>query len=606
MFKSCNISYSAFPVCKSLALPMIAEAFSFGTEMTDPVWQRAAWAEDIVTYPRNTIPEKPSRFAAFRTADALCIGFFFTEAPADRTYQAQNGDSLRNRLWTGDLAELHFGALEGTPWKSQLIVGIDGERFDFNDTFNAWDAKVFENEDGWGAEVRIPLELLNIDDNGLYFEFCRQALKRGEYSLWCPQLNGFHEIENYGELLFGSYAEIAALRYGTMPPGAFGRTEFETLRARKAIPATTVTQPPWLTNPEPTAITVNFQTAGQLPAYVEYWPANDETQRRKAECSRHHGILYHERTHQAFLTNLLPDTEYRYEPFVIPMGGTKGVSTGIVRSFRNLPLEPREFSFYALADLHSNIRFLRSAMSMKQAQEATFLLLLGDYPAQTSSGEAALLQSIVQPIQDATRNRPCDLPMVVVAGNHDQLGMHAKDFYRLFRHPSGRTWHTFSCGNVFFIVLDNGSDHLDLPDDDFHNNTGMLAEENAFLREVVASAEYRQARFRVLATHIPPLDDVSPDIVTPLLEPLVHAEVKPDVMLNGHAHHYAKVENNRFAPTSEMCYLNGKRHIMELPWPTLISSLGTAIHCRATKDALEFQVLLPEGQGKLIDSLRIE
>lgn len=604
--RACNISYSAFDICKTIALPLVTDSFAFGTGMTDSVWQRAVSADDFVTYPTNGVPTKPSRFAAFRTVDALYIGFAFTEAPEERTYTAHNGDTSFYRLWTGDLAELHFGAIEGTSWKNQFIVAIDGERFDFTDTTDLWEAKVFENAEGWGAEVRIPSELLTLNDNGLRFELCRQSLKRREYSVWAPLQNNFHEIENYGELLFDSYATIAAQRYGVLAADNFGRAEFETLRAQKEIPATAVTQPPWLTNPEATAITVNFQTAGQVAAYVEFWPTDNETLRKKAECSRHDGILDHEKFHQAFLKDLQPDTEYRYELFVFPLNATKATSAGIVRTFHTLPSEATEFSFYVLSDLHTNIKYLRRAMSLRQPQEAAFLMLLGDYPAQTSVGENALLQSLIQPIQNATQTRSCDLPIVTLAGNHDELGLYAKAFYKLFRHPSGRTWYTFSCGNVFFIVLNSGNDHPDPSDDVFHANASMIAEEAAFVKEVVASPEYRQAGHRVLSIHIPPVLPAETAIVTPLLEPLVHAEVKPDVMLCGHTHHYAKVVNNAFAPTSNEWYLNGKQQIMELPWPTLISATNTAINCRVTKDAMEFQVLLPENDGKLLDTLRIE
>ena len=206
-FKNANVSYSANKVTKTLSVPVINDDFQFGTGMTDPIWKKAAVAEDFEPYARKVL-EKPSKMACFRTDKALVIGFFFEEVPANIVRQ----QNLKASVWSGDMAEIHFGAMEPDPWLMQLGLGINGARFDSTGYFDRWKAKVFTTDKGWGAELMIDNSALRLTEGGFRFNLCRQSVKRKELSCWSPLRRRFHEVENFGELLFCDYKTAFSMR----------------------------------------------------------------------------------------------------------------------------------------------------------------------------------------------------------------------------------------------------------------------------------------------------------------------------------------------------------------------------------------------------------
>ena len=114
--------------------------------MADPVWKKAAWAKDFAPYRKDRV-DKKSEMALFRTEKHLVLGFFFYENPENLVRPADQSCSV----WSGDMAEIHFGDMEPDPWLFQTGVGISGIRFDSTGNYDKWQAKTFETEKGWGA-----------------------------------------------------------------------------------------------------------------------------------------------------------------------------------------------------------------------------------------------------------------------------------------------------------------------------------------------------------------------------------------------------------------------------------------------------------------------
>ena len=122
MFSSGNVSYGANDLRKSIYVPLVGK-FKTGSAMQDPVWQKAAVIEDFIPLQTGK-KHKKTRVSLLRTAEALHIGFFFEEAPADRT-KGPAGDGMM--IYQSDVAELHFGSVaEGNSWALQLGVGLNG------------------------------------------------------------------------------------------------------------------------------------------------------------------------------------------------------------------------------------------------------------------------------------------------------------------------------------------------------------------------------------------------------------------------------------------------------------------------------------------------
>ncbi|MCQ2396176.1 MAG: metallophosphoesterase [Lentisphaeria bacterium] len=586
-----NVSYSTNAFCKSLCVPLLTDAFEFGTAMKDPIWQRAVHADDFERFPTGGLPKKSTQMCLFRDTEALYFGFFCQEAPEDRVHADMSGEASMYQLWSGDMVELHFGEMDPDPWKLQLCIGIDGQRFDSTGTPDGWEAKCFANDDGWGAEVRLPLALFELSEGGLRFNFCRQALKRGEYSVWSHVDRAFHETENYGELLFADYDTIACMRGGSIPCGTpLSRQAFEELRKTWEVPADSLTHGPVLLHPDHNAVTISFQSAGNVAAFVECTRTDVPNQQtRRFECGRANGYLLHEKIHTARLAELAPGGEYLCQPYLLTPTSETPHAVGQPIRFRMLAENSADFSFVAFNDLHSDVNTLRKFLQLPQTKQADFLLDMGDNLS-GGFGITALNTLLVDTI--ATEEPK---PLALAKGNHEQIGIYANDYDSLFKHPSGRTWYAFRAGCVHFTILDSGNDHPDATNADFFRNDEMRAQEIAFQKDVVRSDEYLSARFRVLVVHIPPTNN-EVDIMK-LIEPMREAQTKPDVMLSGHMHDYARLENGAFAATSAQRYLNGTIHAQMLPFPLIVNATNTALHCRVTENAMQFSVLLPDGEG---------
>lgn len=527
--KVANISYSENPICKTLSVPLITEKYTFGTAMQDPIWKNAAAADDFVLFKQEGVPGRRTSLAMFRTGTHLVLGFFFEEDAQDRTHLPADFSSM----WQGDLAELHFGGTEPDPWLLQLAVGIDGNRFDSAGAYTSWDIANFFREDGWGAEVRIDLKILRLTEGGVRFNLVRESLKRKERIVWSPLRIQYHEVQNFGELLFCSYQQAASLRAGMDCPTECSRQDFENMRAKWEIPAHQIVHGPFLSCPDRNSVCITWKTAGKVPAYITYRAvgSGESPKRVNAACSG--GIHLYESVHFAQLKGLDPDTEYQYEIFsLFPVSGTLKPA-GIKRTFRTQKNKSADYSFFLFTDLHSDVQFLRKALAHPAAENAAFWIALGDNLSY-ASGMDAVFDGVIDPIVQAQKSYTRDIPLVFVRGNHEELGVYAAEYFNVMRHPTGNTWYSFSQGDVFFVVLDSGDDKPDSPDRPFFENSSMFAEEQQFLEQVVQTPEYRNAAFRIILMHIPPLPDWQ--LQRNMVMPLQNAEILPDLMICGHEH----------------------------------------------------------------------
>lgn len=590
--KISNVSYSLNARHKSLSVPLVEEAFEFGTEMSDSVWQKAAHADDFCTFIKHAQPGRRSSFAVFRTPLELVLGFFFEE---DESFRSRP-DVGASSPWAGDLAEIHFGSMGPEPWLLQLAIGISGLRFDSAGTDALWECQVFEKPEGWGAEIRFPLQMLRLTEGGLAFNICRDSWKRNEHSTWSPLYKRYHEVENFGELLLGSYGEIASLRMGKPVLSEISRDDFEKMRTAWEIPANRILHGPYLSFPEQNSICIAWETAGCVPAYVEYKPAGCQEEYRRAWCARKGGILQCQSLHSLQLTNLSPDTEYEYRLCTLLPVVETPLPDEICRRFRTAPAKKGDFSFLAFADLHSNAKFIRELMATNEAERAAFVISLGDNLSH-AVGRDALFDGVITPFVEASAKHPVGTPLVFVRGNHEQLGAFACEYFNVMGHPSGKTWYSFSYGNAFFIVLDSGNDKADSPQELLFSNTDMQREEGLFLEKTVLSAPYREAAFRIVMVHMLPF--ANRPGVREMLQPLEKADITPDLMLCGHEHRLGR-SNGQGAENQWMDELRA------LPYPVIVNACNTAIDCSVSDQALSIKILeqMPDTSFQIRDTFR--
>lgn len=575
--------------------------------MQDPVWKHAVSANDFTPFSSHgKALEKGSEFAVFCTETHFVIGMFFYEDPANFIRQPNQHSSV----WSGDMVELHFGSMEPDPWLYQTGLGISGNRFDSTGNYEKWQAQTFENENGWGAEVRFELSLFRLTEGGFRFNICRQALKRSEFSCWSPLQLRFHEVENFGELLMTDYKTALQLKTGKfITASAISREEYEQTMTKAMIPAQAVLHGPYLSCPEKDSVCISWETAGLVPSFVQYREkGSDQTQ--IVYSGKAHGILRHDTTHFVHLTNLIPGKEYEYEILTLRPVTQEADSSGICRTFKMPDADCNAFSFTCISDIHSNVRYLEKSLEAPGSDQSVFYALLGDNLSH-AAGREALYKGIMDPIVTANRNYPHEKPVVFVRGNHEQLGVYASEYFHVMRHYSGKTFYSFTQGNTCFIVLDSGNDNPDENGKHYFSNPEQKAAQRQFLQELIQSPDYRNAAFRVVMVHIPPTEKrpgCLAEKVYDMVEPLRNAEILPDVMFCGHTHDYERTAANE----SGYILSTNKKHNKETetlvnPWPVIINSCTTALHCEVTGQTITIKSydVLQAAEPVLLDTVTI-
>ena len=135
-------------------------------------------------------------------------------------------------------------------------------------------------------------------------------------------------------------------------------------------------------------------------------------------------------------------------------------------------------------------------------------------------------------------------PFYLVRGNHETRGIFATNFLDYFPTPTGKTYFTLKHGNVFFIILDGGEDK---PDSDLeYYETAVYDqfrhEEAEWLKKVVESEDCKNAKYRVVLMHMPPIGGKNmwhgPKYSGELFLPILN-KANITVMLAGHTHRYS-------------------------------------------------------------------
>lgn len=215
---------------------------------------------------------------------------------------------------------------------------------------------------------------------------------------------------------------------------------------------------PYVENPTPTAMTLRWQTASQVPSWLEYGPV--------PRCNQIMTVTPAAYNHKAVLYGLVPNQDYCYHLY-IGTNGEDGVHAPVSGNFRTLfSPERKVVTFMALGDTGSNPESEeddrgREAVANLMAQEkADFLVHTGNI---TSSGlNADADKEWFKPFAASLQN----LPTVVALGPReygpDRSSRESKSFlYTNYTRYHDMPWsnatpkyYYFDTANVRFIVLD--------------------------------------------------------------------------------------------------------------------------------------------------------
>jgi predicted phosphodiesterase len=252
--------------------------------------------------------------------------------------------------------------------------------------------------------------------------------------------------------------------------------------------------------------------------------------------------------HSIRLTNLEPGTKYKYrivskeilqyDPYEVIYGDSTAED---IYEFETLSTGKAIFSFGAVADMHERALDFDKLLRVCPPDSMDMIFFTGDMLNWIGSEE-----HIFNGLIDVSVGHFAKLkPFILVRGNHETRGPNARDLFTYFPHSSGQYYHAFSQGEVRFIVLDCGEDKPDthpvyagLVDFDQYRS-----EQAAWLKKEVEGDVFKNARYRIVITHIPPYTGRGHggQDLTKKWGPILN-EADVDLVISGHHHRFQVME----------------------------------------------------------------
>jgi len=266
------------------------------------------------------------------------------------------------------------------------------------------------------------------------------------------------------------------------------------------------------------------------------------------------------------LKNLQPGQKYFYRVCSKEVTSLTGYSASFgntiksnIYSFNAKPQSPNSFAFLVFNDLHVNTEnsgFVSSVVNKNK--DINFVVFNGDI-VNDYNNESDFCKLIFSPF---SKGFGTEKPSYMLRGNHETRGAAARSYYKYVATPTGNFYYTFKWGNVFFVALDCGEDkpdnlyssYFDLADYDNYRT-----EQAEWLKEVVQSNEYKNAKVRIVFNHMPMVNET------------INTGSYEDHGLNDNSSKFLSVLNN----TGVNLVLSGHTHQYKV-YPKVNSSLSCA------------------------------
>ena len=314
--------------------------------------------------------------------------------------------------------------------------------------------------------------------------------------------------------------------------------------------AITITSGPYLQNVTDSEATIIWRTDLPSTGWVETAP-DDSTHfystERKRTYATQLGSAQIGTLHRVTLRNLQPGTTYRYrvaseevvdrQPYHVTYGGVTATEVHRQKPLKFSTLQPGSdhLDFRMVNDIHGSGELLSDLLAGTDFTAEDLMIFNGDMVSYMDN-EDGLFNGF---INKAVELFAAETPFYMSRGNHETRGNYSQEYMRYFPTTTGMPYYTFTAGPVFFIVLDSGEDK---PDSDIeYSRTSFFddyrTEEARWLEKVIESPEFKNAPFRIVINHVPPVNSLwhgtlhFKELFLPLLN-----KAGIDLMLCGHLH----------------------------------------------------------------------
>ena len=189
-------------------------------------------------------------------------------------------------------------------------------------------------------------------------------------------------------------------------------------------------------------------------------------------------------------------------------------------------------------DIHAEQNLIRTLSAMVPLEAGELVFLNGDM-VNSASSEYQMCKEVFKLYADYFAH---NMPMVFVRGNHEMRESFAQHLLKYILTNSGRFFHCFRYGSVHFTVLDSGNHVMDANDvtsPGLSQFTPYRQEQAAWLAQVIQTPAFKNARYRIVLSHIPlGRSAVGPELDTLWRELLNSGSI--DLMICGHTEGYER------------------------------------------------------------------
>ncbi|MBR0339402.1 MAG: metallophosphoesterase [Alistipes sp.] len=356
---------------------------------------------------------------------------------------------------------------------------------------------------------------------------------------------------------------------------------------------------PYLQAVSDTEATIMWVTDVKALSWVELAP-NDGTNFYHVERPQYYQTYLGKRVygtvHQIRITGLEPGKSYRYSTSskeVVDMKGHR-VTYGHVattkvygKNFKNVftTLQPGKESiqFIMLNDIHAKQEKMAALLNTFEKGKTDMVFYTGDMVSMVPT-EEILFQGFVDL---SVAHFAKQVPFYLARGNHETRGLFATSFMTYFPSLTGKPYYTLKHGDVFFIILDGGEDKPDscLEYYETAQYDNYRKEEAEWLKKVVESDDCKNAKYRVVLMHMPPIGGKNmwhgPKHAGECFFPVLN-KANITVMLSGHTHKYSY----------------NTPETTDAEFPILVNAHNTALKANVNKSGITIDVIDTNGTIK--------